>query len=73
MGSLRGDHGEIVRLILWAVYLRTFYQSGILHWNSVDADSENVRCTEPTMWVDREVPHCETDLLLRSAMSTDSR
>ena len=41
-----------IGLIPWAVYLRTFHQSVILHWYSVDTDSENVRYIEPAMWVD---------------------
>jgi len=73
MGRLRGDCGELN----WIDTVGSVPEnlSSVRHspLDSVDADSENVRCTEPAMWVDREVPYCETDLLLRWAVSTDSR
>jgi len=56
MRSLRGDYGELDWIDTVGNVLENLSSDRNPPLNSVKADSENVRCTEPAMWVDRAVP-----------------
>lgn len=71
--SLRGDYDERDWIGTLGSVPENLSSDRIPPLFSVKADSENVRCTESAMWVDRAAPLGVNDLLLKSAVSTDPR
>ncbi len=58
MRSLRGDYGELDWIDTVGNVFENLSSDRSPPLDSVKADSENVRCTEPPMWGDRAVRQC---------------